>query len=163
MCSALHLHAVRYIYVQRVTFMCSVSHLCAACHIYVQRVTFMCSVSRLCAACYIFSLLSNNICLMIFMSVQQNQLAALFAKKFVTCYMFWAYYVGWLLAVSWHNTQKCTNCYIYSACWWWANSCSKHVAAVNRNKLKANGAHCWSHYADMLRCTVSRTLNLCQN
>jgi hypothetical protein len=43
---------------------------------------------------------------------------------------------------------KYANCCIYSASWWWANKCSKHVEAINRNKLKAICASCWSYYTD---------------
>jgi hypothetical protein len=49
---------------------------------------------------------------------------------------------------------------IYSTSWWWANKRSKHVEAINRNKLKANSASCWSRYSDILWCTVNETLNL---
>jgi hypothetical protein len=48
----------------------------------------------------------------------------------------------------------------YSASWWSANKCSKHVEAINRNKLKANSASCWSYYTDVLRCPVNKTLNV---
>jgi hypothetical protein len=34
--------------------------------------------------------------------------------------------------------------------WLWANKCSKHVEALNRNKLKANGASCWPCYTEYL-------------
>jgi hypothetical protein len=36
---------------------------------------------------------------------------------------------------------KYTNCFIYSAFWWRANKCLKHVQAINRNKLKENNAY----------------------
>jgi hypothetical protein len=62
-----------------------------------------------------------------------------------------------LLTASRHNTHKIYQC---SASWWWANRCSKHVEAINRNKLKANSASCWSYYTDILRCTVIKTLRL---
>jgi hypothetical protein len=39
------------------------------------------------------------------------------------------------------------------------NKCSKHVKAINCDKLKANSASCWSYHTDMLRCTVNRTLS----
>jgi hypothetical protein len=54
----------------------------------------------------------------------------------------------------------CTAVGIYSASWWWANKCSEHVEAINRNKLKANSASCWSYYTGILRCTVNKTLSL---
>jgi hypothetical protein len=31
--------------------------------------------------------------------------------------------------------------------------------AINRNRLKANSASCWSYYTDILRCTVNKTFN----
>jgi hypothetical protein len=60
------------------------------------------------------------------------------------------WYILWnstptLLAASWHNKKKSL---IYSTSWWWANKCSKHVEAINLNKLKANSASCWSYYTD---------------
>jgi hypothetical protein len=47
------------------------------------------------------------------------------------------------------------------ASWWWASKCSKHVEAINGNKLKANSASCWSYYTDILQCTVNKTLRNC--
>jgi hypothetical protein len=56
------------------------------------------------------------------------------------------------------------NWYIFCACnvgWLQAGlECSKHVEAINRNKLKANSASCWSCCTDILRCTVNKTLSL---
>jgi hypothetical protein len=52
---------------------------------------------------------------------------------------------------------KYTNFCIYSASWWWANKCSKHVEAIGRNKLKTSSASCWSYYTDRFRCTVNKT------
>jgi hypothetical protein len=43
---------------------------------------------------------------------------------------------------------KYTNCCIYSTSWWWANKHLKHVATINRNKLKANAASGWSYYTE---------------
>jgi hypothetical protein len=41
--------------------------------------------------------------------------------------IFWACYVGWLLAgLAWN--------------WWWANKCSKHVVATNLNNLETNSS-----------------------
>jgi hypothetical protein len=66
-----------------------------------------------------------------------------------------------LLAASRHKTHtKYTNYCTYSASWWWANKCSKHVEDINRNKLKVNSASCWSYCTDILRCTVNKTLSL---
>jgi hypothetical protein len=33
------------------------------------------------------------------------------------------------------------------------------IEAIYRNKLQVNNASCWSYYADILRRTVSKTLN----
>jgi hypothetical protein len=41
---------------------------------------------------------------------------------------------------------------------WWAKKCSKHVEAINRNKVKVNSASSWCFYTDTLRCTVNKTL-----
>jgi hypothetical protein len=49
-----------------------------------------------------------------------------------------------------------TTVYIYSASY----KCSKHVEAINRNKLKANNASCWLYYTNILWCTVNKTLSL---
>jgi hypothetical protein len=38
--------------------------------------------------------------------------------------------------------------------------CSKHLEAINRNKLKVNNASCLSYYTDILRCTVNKTLKM---
>jgi hypothetical protein len=78
--------------------------------------------------------------------------------------IFCVYYVSWqlvgltLLAASrQHNIHKqYTNFCIYSTSWWWAIKCSKHVEAINLNKLKANSATCCT---DILRCTVNKLLN----
>jgi hypothetical protein len=69
-----------------------------------------------------------------------------------------AYYVGWLLAgLEWNwflRNQFHTNLaqnipiVVYNAYWRWASKCSKHVEAINRNKLKANSGSCWSYCAD---------------
>jgi hypothetical protein len=40
----------------------------------------------------------------------------------------------------------------YSAFWWWADKCSKHVEAINCNKLKANSASSWSYYTEQGLC-----------
>jgi hypothetical protein len=69
-----------------------------------------------------------------------------------------AYYVGWQPADL--IRTKYTNCCIYSASWWWAHKCLKHVEAINRNKLKANSASGWSYYTDILWCTVNKTLSM---
>jgi hypothetical protein len=53
---------------------------------------------------------------------------------------------------------KYINCFIYSAAWQWENKCSKHVEAINRNKLKANSASCWSYGTNILWYTVNKTL-----
>jgi hypothetical protein len=53
---------------------------------------------------------------------------------------------------SWSGTAvplQYTNCCVCSASWWWTNKCSKHVEAINRNKLKENSASCWSYYSDI--------------
>jgi hypothetical protein len=34
--------------------------------------------------------------------------------------------------------------------------CSKHVEAINRNKMNVNSASCWSYYTDILRCMVNK-------
>jgi hypothetical protein len=64
-----------------------------------------------------------------------------------------------LLAASRHNMYtKYTNCCTYSTSWWWAKKCSKHVEVINRNKQNVDSAYCWTYYADILRCTVNKTL-----
>jgi hypothetical protein len=61
---------------------------------------------------------------------------------YTTISIFCACYVSWLLAgLEWNQY---TNGCICSASWWWANRCLKNVEAINRNKLKANSASCWS-------------------
>jgi hypothetical protein len=90
---------------------------------------------------------------------------ALYIQQLVYLYLFFcvlcrlaASRVG--VELHFNTPKKYTSCCIYSASWWWVNKCSKHVAAINRNKLKANGASYWSCCTDILRCTVNRTLRL---
>jgi hypothetical protein len=66
-----------------------------------------------------------------------------------------------LLAASRHKTHtQHTSCCIYSASWWSASKCSKHVEAIDRNKLKANTASCWYCCTDILRLMANKTLSL---
>jgi hypothetical protein len=79
---------------------------------------------------------------------------ALYIQQLV--YFFCTYYVSWL-----HNMhKKYTNCCTYSASWWWANKCLKHVEAINHNQLKENSACCWYYWTEMQLSIMK--LFLCQ-
>jgi hypothetical protein len=73
---------------------------------------------------------------------------------YTTTGIFCAYDVDWLLA------EKYTNFVIYNTSWWWANKCSKHVEAINRNKLKVNSAFCWPYYTELNYTYVINNLTL---
>jgi hypothetical protein len=65
------------------------------------------------------------------------------------------------LAASWYNTHKNIPFAVYTVPPDdEQKNCSKHVEAINWNKLKVNCASYWSYYTDILRCTVNKTLSL---
>jgi hypothetical protein len=59
--------------------------------------------------------------------------------------IFCTYYVAWLLVADITRT-KYANCCICISSWWLANMCSKHVQAINHNKLRPDTASCWCYY-----------------
>jgi hypothetical protein len=65
------------------------------------------------------------------------------------------YMFGALICLSSGGTVYTTICIYGASC-----NYAKHVQAINRNKLKANSASCWSYYTNILRCTVNKTLSL---
>jgi hypothetical protein len=64
-------------------------------------------------------------------------------------------YVQQVVYIFWNEYKKYTNWCTYSTSWWWVKMCSKHVEAINRNKLEVNNTSCWSYYTDIVRQTVS--------
>jgi hypothetical protein len=85
-----------------------------------------------------------------FMSVQSDQQDALFAFSLLQFVQISSTYlliiIRYCIYRNWYIL--CVLCRL-AASRVEANVSSKHVEAINRNKLKANSASCWSYYTDI--------------
>jgi hypothetical protein len=82
-----------------------------------------------CTICFQFIMINSLYMSQAFICASSGGIVHVYIKIGIFC----TFYVSWLLAgLKW-------------------NKYSKHVDAINKNKLKVNSVSCWSYYTDILQ------------